>query len=131
MAKNCQDTLYIYIDSRSYDSYNRTTIDATDLAMFQNPDGANRRATAEDNKEVRPYWSSNVANNAATTNRQKYKPMNPTTFQLICAGLDGEFGTTSDDVDVKFFPGGDNYVEEDKDNITNFSGGKRLGDSIE
>jgi len=131
VAKNCGETLYIYIDSRSYDSYNRATVDTGDLAMFTNPDGANRGGQAEDNAEVRPYWSTNVASTTATLNRGKYKPINPTTFQLICAGLDGEFGSTSDDIDVKFFPTGDNYVEEDKDNITNFSGGKRLGDSIE
>jgi prepilin-type N-terminal cleavage/methylation domain-containing protein len=130
-AKNCQETFYIYIDSRSYDSYNRTQLDSTDLAMFMNPDNVNRYAVSEDDKPVRPYWSTNLYNNLATTTRGKYKPMNPTSFQLICAGLDGEFGTDANvDTDVKLFPSGDNYVEEDKDNLANFSDGKRLGDLI-
>jgi prepilin-type N-terminal cleavage/methylation domain-containing protein len=135
-AKNCQETLYIYIDSRSYDSYHKpaTQIEYVyDRATINNLDSqTNTFAIAEDNKGVRPYWSSKaVFNSGASTTRSKYNPINPTTFQLICAGLDGEFGSEESDLDIKAFPSGDNYNEEDKDNIANFSGGKRLGDSIE
>jgi hypothetical protein len=62
--------------------------------------------------------------------RDKYKPMNPTTFQIICAGQDGDFGmllsssgAATIDADAKSFPSGLNYNQADKDNITNFSNG--------
>jgi prepilin-type N-terminal cleavage/methylation domain-containing protein len=132
IAKNCQDTFYIYIDSRSYD---RPSNEPDDLARFQAAgDAFDRYAFAEvTSVGVQPYWSETLVTNPPTNgkNRDIYKPMNPTTFQLICAGLDGEFGLQSGDSDVRRFPTGVNYAEEDKDNITNFSGGRRLGDSIE
>ncbi len=40
----------------------------------------------------------------------------PTGFQILCAGLDRHFGANA----PKFFPGGENYSEEDWDNLTNF-----------
>jgi len=134
VAKNCQDTFYIYIDSRGYDSYHRPAIESSDMATIQRIDTnmTDTYATSEDGKGVRPYWSNTEVNANASTARSRYKPANPTTFQLICAGLDGEFGLDlNNDIDVKVFPTGDNYSEEDKDNITNFSAGKRLADSIE
>lgn len=130
-AKYCQETFYIYIDSRSYDSYNRNSFESTDRAGFSGDTTGETYALAEDGNYVRPYWSNTIFSAGATSNRARYKPMNPTTFQLICAGLDGDFGYNSSDTDVKVFPDGNNYNEEDKDNITNFSGGKRLSDSIQ
>jgi len=136
IAKNCQDTFYIHIDSRAYDSYHKATSQieyVSDRATISNLDNnqANTFAIAEDNKGVRPYWSNVEVNSAASATRSKYKPMNPTSFQLICAGLDGEFGSEESDSDTKAFPNGENYNEEDKDNITNFSGGRPLRDSIQ
>jgi hypothetical protein len=69
-----------------------------------------------------------VATPGASNLRAKCKPMNATTFQIICAGQDGDFGALAND--VKQFPTGLNYDIEDKDNITNFSAGKTLGDSL-
>jgi prepilin-type N-terminal cleavage/methylation domain-containing protein len=134
-AKNCQETFYIYVDSRSYDSYARDPYDR-DLAHFQASESAigNTYAVAEDDKGIRPYWSTTRGTAPRVTSnliRNNYKPMNATSFQLICAGLDGEFGMDlTNDIDVKVFPTGENYAEEDKDNITNFSNGGRIGDAI-
>ena len=87
---------------------------------------------------ARPYWSGNPATLSAPSAypKDQTKPMNPTTFQILCAGQDGDFGVydginrTPADPTVKLFPSGLNYIQADKDNITNFSGGRTLGDSI-
>lgn len=60
--------------------------------------------------------------------------VNPTTFQIISAGLDGEFG--ADTVAAapnlyKVYPEGLQYSPEDYDNIANFSNGKKFKDNIE
>jgi prepilin-type N-terminal cleavage/methylation domain-containing protein len=134
IAKNCQDTFYLYIDSRSYD---RASAEADDLAKFTTSgDAADRYAFAEDtSKGVQPYWSDSPAisvPSGATKTRDLYKPINPTTFQLICAGLDGEFGfQPGADSDVRQFPSGTNFNTDDRDNITNFSNGKPLSDSFQ
>ena len=53
----------------------------------------------------------------------------PEKFQIICAGLDGEFGAGSVS-QLAVYPDGIGYAESDEDNLTNFSGGKTLEDSI-
>lgn len=123
-AKFSKDSFYVYIDSRSY------------LATCRIPGyGGDTFATyayADNNSDgVRPYWSD-VINPSATSAiaRDRFKPVNPTTFQIICAGQDGEFGYQSSDPDVKRFPTGDNYNPEDRDNITNFSNGRTLADNL-
>jgi len=138
-AKFCGDTFYIYIDSRSYDN---PLTDATDLCRFQTPDGVNTFGFADDSVNgVRPYWSDATSSNAksvpsgsSTLIRDKYKPINPNKFQIICAGQDGDFGYSSSDVDVKSFPSGANanqsYNLGDNDNITNFSNGRTLKNSM-
>jgi hypothetical protein len=57
--------------------------------------------------------------------------MNPTTFQILCAGQDGEWGELA--TAVKIVETGQNYdtTGADEDNITNFSNGRTLGDMIE
>lgn len=138
-AKYCKDSFYLYIDSRSYD---RPATDAADVCRFSAVDGTpsvNTFAFSDDNvKGARPYWMDPIAanSNGSTVaspplpNRDKFKPMNPTSFQIICAGQDGEFGDPTIDTGVKAFPSGVNYQDEDKDNITNFSNGKTLKDNI-
>jgi len=144
-AKYCQDTFYLYLDSRSYD---KPLVEYYDLGRFGNetllPPPAPQPpanyppltfAFARGTPSfVRPYWSAAKNPNASGSNtawRNVYKPVNATTFQLICAGQDGDFGfDTTADTDVKVFNTGLNYTEGDKDNITNFSGGSTLGDSI-
>jgi prepilin-type N-terminal cleavage/methylation domain-containing protein len=143
-AKYCQDTFYIYIDSRSYYTPVMST-PPTDLARFT-VDGTATYAYADDLQTgVRPYWSntpsSTPISNPLCPIRDKFQPVNATTFQIICAGQDGDFGTTLADKDAKVaygnqnppagFPGiGTNFIDADKDNITNFSGGRKLGDII-
>src|SRR5262245_19028706 len=134
-AKYCKDTFYIYIDSRAYYTPVMTN-PPIDLARFP-ADGMPTYAYADDTQTaVRPYWS-NVKSTYPTNStlvRDLYKPVNPTTFQIICAGQDGDFGLALTDVDVKVFPTDGNsnarYSQGDKDNITNFSGGRTLGDSV-
>jgi prepilin-type N-terminal cleavage/methylation domain-containing protein len=124
--KFTQDAPFIYIDSRSY-------VDTCRISGYGNPqDTINSYAYAENTSVgVRPYWSESK-NTSITSNiwRDAYKAVNPTTFQIICAGQDGEFGDLSAVTDMKVFPGGVNYDVGDKDNITNFSGGRTLGDNI-
>jgi len=114
LAKNSRDTPYIYVEARTYSSYLT----------------ASTAASAMSNKYyAQPYFADNTGNTATTL-----KGMNPTKFQIICAGLDGEFGTVLDNTggtynNLKKFPSGANLETGDLDNITNFSEGKTLGDS--
>jgi len=144
-ARFCGETFYIYIDSRSYDNPHN---DLWDVCRFVSNDGADTYAFADDSASgVRPYWSNAPATNRPSTPpallpiRDNFKPINPTSFQIICAGQDGDFGTVlgaTGDSDAKVAVGtadkipyvGANFTAADKDNITNFSGGKRLGNLI-
>lgn len=123
-AKHCKDSHYIYIDSRSYEFFTR------DFGPASTKPSLPQYAFAETNDDgVRPYWSDTSTNITATSTtpyRDQFKPMNPTTFQLICAGQDGLYGLDTSDEDVKQFPSGNYYSNADKDNITNFSGGRRM-----
>jgi prepilin-type N-terminal cleavage/methylation domain-containing protein len=128
-----KETYYLYVDSRSYKLYAQFTSlgDAGDSSACA--EGTSVRENC-----CRPYWSeSPTTNTTATRTRDRFKPMNPTTFQILCAGQDGDFGfhdssSTTPDTDVKIFPTGVRYnaAGGDQDNMTNFSGGKRLEDSI-
>jgi prepilin-type N-terminal cleavage/methylation domain-containing protein len=123
VAKFCQDTNYIYIDSRSYTAL---TVD-----FSASPPTRPVYAYSEDSTVgVRPYWSDtrNTANVSSTYNRDRFKAANETTFQIICAGQDGDFGGLA--TDVKFFPSGTRYDDGDKDNITSFSNGSTLANRI-
>lgn len=61
---------------------------------------------------------------------QQGRPLNPTTFQIITAGQDGDFGALYDAIAnpalLKRFPSGENYGDGDHDNLTDFSAGRRL-----
>jgi hypothetical protein len=58
------------------------------------------------------------------------EPLNPTTFQIITAGQDGDYGALYDAVAdptlLKRFPSGENFADADGDNLTDFSAGRRL-----
>jgi prepilin-type N-terminal cleavage/methylation domain-containing protein len=136
-ASYSKETFYLYIDSRSYELL--TTLPAL-------------RAYAElpTLGTARPYWSEIRATTvnpipprtATAPWKPHYKPMNPTTFQIIGAGQDGLFGDDPPGPPptlypgAKFFPGGGwteggrGYVPDDNDNMTNFSEGRRLEDHI-
>lgn len=61
-------------------------------------------------------------------------PLHPTTFQIITAGQDGEFGALFDAIAdptlKKQFPSGINLADGDLDNLTDFSEGRRLGSLV-
>ncbi|MEX2213589.1 MAG: type II secretion system protein [Phycisphaeraceae bacterium] len=126
-----KSTCYIHIDSRSYFYFYE--MDYTDPAYAAYADG-----NYGDGYFVRPYWSEDVAN--VTTGALKAK--NPTTFQIICAGQDGEFGAAPPTMGAKRFPSGGitnatyvpatgaGYMPGDRDNLTNFTEGRRLEDHI-
>jgi len=106
------DNPFIYLDSRTY-------------AMH-------RQAQYAISGMVQGYWNDKPA---AVANQALY--MNATTYQIICAGQDKEFGQALDQFDnsnnilyPKRFVSGTNYTDEDRDNLTNFSEGRRLGDHI-
>src|SRR4030095_10531419 len=113
------ESAYLYIDSRSYDELTED---------YANPQ--TRAAYASDLPVAgytRPYWSEDRAStNASLPQWQQFKPKNPTSFQIICAGQDGEFGVdppalTPPERAVKYFPGGGGpYQQGDQDNMTNF-----------
>ena len=67
---------------------------------------------------VQPYFDSDG------------KPIHPSSFQIITAGQDGDYGSLYDAVAnpslLKSFPSGNNLRAADFDNLTNFSEGKRL-----
>lgn len=144
-AKHCKDTFYLYIDSRAYKDVAKFS---TNPYRDPSPPG-DTYAFAEDSSteelRARPYWSDsnstaykNVVAAGGTPSgslallRDGWAPMNLTTFQILCAGQDGNFGchaadTTGElDEDLKQFPSGSYYSNADKDNITNFSGGRRM-----
>ncbi len=116
-APYSRDTCYIHIDARSYSYYG-------------NNSDSKYAAKAESGSlgYTRPY--------AATATSTSVTFVNPTTFQIICAGQDGAFGddlpynAMNVGVNYKVFPNGTRYYEDDKDNMTNFSEGRRLSDAM-
>jgi prepilin-type N-terminal cleavage/methylation domain-containing protein len=152
-AKYCKSTTYIYMDSRFYNKPPSTT-SATPptgyLCQFRTIDGVDLYAYDADTGDgVRPYFSSppkitpplNLPTPPTPPNpmlRERpniFKPEKPSAFQLICAGQDGDFGTSTPFQDIKVSTGemaGWNHdsLGADKDNITNFSGGRTLGDLL-
>lgn len=82
---------------------------------------------------VRPYQSVRPGDASMAPFPPGNEWINPTTFQLIAAGLDGEFGADSWAATnaLKVFPAGMNYTMEDWDNIANFSNERTFGDNIE
>ena len=120
-AGYARDMPFVYLDSRTYVVHG----DINRGAPFV-PPGSN----LSENGPVQPYFDDKATPVA----------MNPTTFQIICAGQDGEFGAAIDLLDnnwnplnpftPKHFKSGRNYTDDDKDNLTNFSEGRQLGDHI-
>jgi prepilin-type N-terminal cleavage/methylation domain-containing protein len=121
------ETFYLYLDSRSYDELIADFTSTARGAFGEDPSFGN----------TRPYWSETRASTNTTLPLwRQFKPMNPTSFQIISAGQDEEFGVDLPPVaaperPIKFFPGGGGpYQDGDQDNITNFTAGRRLEDHI-
>jgi prepilin-type N-terminal cleavage/methylation domain-containing protein len=121
-----KDSFYLYVDSRSYLYYVPELVDPMNSP---NPCYAESSATIL----AVPYWSEVVANtNTMLPLCQQLAPMEATTYQILCAGQDGEFGydPASPPTEIKMFPSGANYIRADRDNLTNFSAGRKLDDHI-
>ncbi|MBC8873645.1 MAG: hypothetical protein H8E44_29765 [Planctomycetes bacterium] len=99
-----QETPYVYFDSRTYDQ-----------ARYPK-----RNAQPSNQGVAYPYRTT-----ALNADPDKRAVMNPDTFQIISAGLDGDYGA---DNPVKLFPRGAGYGPGDWDNIANFSDGRILKD---
>ncbi|WP_425615624.1 type II secretion system protein [Anatilimnocola sp. NA78] len=114
LAKNSRDTPYMYAEFRTYSKHLTTS-----SAM----------SAMSGKYYTQPYFADNTGNTATTLKGMKDK-----SFQIICAGLDGEFGDVLDNSggtynNLKKYPSGTNLETGDLDNITNFSEGRTLGDS--
>jgi len=107
-AKHAKNTCFIYMESKTYGAHAPGNMPAM------------AETTTDPLLHVRPYCLDITST--------PIKAVNPTSFQIICAGQDGEF--SNDTSVLKVFPGGGNYDEADQDNITNFSDGYRLQDKI-
>ena len=112
------------------------------LSVIQTPNVKSIRVIASSGGVSLPERSAAPPSRTSqhgTPLRSVLKPANQTTFQLICAGQDGDFGLidgAGGDNDVKIATGalaGTNFNAGggDKDNITNFSNGRMLGDLIQ
>lgn len=116
VPKDGKDVPYIYFENRSYAPVNTTT-------------GTSYKSSI--GEWVAPYKTK--TSQTATT----YQWANSKTFQIICAGLDGQFGDTTVG-SSKLFPynladATNNivlYQPGDMDNLTNFSEGKILEDHL-
>ena len=97
-APYCKDTTFVHIDARYYRFH--LTLQTAAISAAQ------------------PYFD------------EQGKPLNPETFQIITAGQDGDYGPLYDAIAnpaiLKRFPSGENFGDGDMDNLTDFSGGRRL-----
>jgi hypothetical protein len=124
LAPFAKDTYYLYMDHRSY----------TELApAAPNPPPPGSGAYAEINPTVTTI-TADMVTRPYLTDAGLPSFVNPTSFQILCAGQDGEWGgidpASGTFAGYKGFPGGMNYTAADRDNITNFSEGRTLEDHI-
>lgn len=97
-----QETPYVYFDSRTYDK-----------AIYPKDE-----AESSTQGVAYPYRTT-----ALLADADHRAVMNPNAFQIISAGLDGNYGA---DNPAKVFPRGTGYGPGDWDNVANFSDGKTL-----
>ena len=101
-APYCKGTTFVHIDARYY-RFHLTPATAAISA-------------------VQPYFDADG------------RAIGPTKFQIIAAGQDGEYGALYDAVAnpslLKHFPSGRNFGDDDGDNVTDFSQGRRLSASL-
>lgn len=116
-----KDTPYVYFDSRVYtDKKPISSTNSDPIASLC------RYEDASGTRLLHPYTTKR--NNAPVSATNPLTMANPTTFQIISAGLDGDYGDVTavdpkDPTTYKLFPFGDNYQIGDLDNISNFSVG--------
>lgn len=144
-AKYCKAAVYIYMDARTYGMHLRDL----EISNFS-PNGTaaasgeNRADDSTASDLIRPYFT-----NDRDTSTGRFKFQNAQTYQLIAAGLDGRFTNTlgtyaNSQAAEKRLPSkrtmtatdqtqGDRLITleewlDDRDNIANFSNGKKLDD---
>ena len=125
----------IWYDFRT-DQFWDNPADADDIPAYRAPhcDG-----TTFVHIDARYYRFHLTPQTAAISAAQPYfdeegEPLNPTSFQIITAGQDGDFGALYDAVAdptlLKGFPIGENFGDGDGDNLTDFSAGRRLSSFV-
>ena len=129
-AAYARDTFYLYIDSRSYEELTSDFTDPSTGAYAELADVPADFAAITHEQVTRPYATDVPPSTPAVP-----VPMNATSFQILCAGQDGDWGnvdpaTATPASALKFFAAGLNYFPGDHDNITNFSNGRTLEDNI-
>lgn len=156
VAKNCKASVYIYVDSRTYPLHFRDvdpSVMPSDATLHPiTPVLASGEGTRDTNSSyadstnvgsvvdvIRPYFADSLDPN------QRYRFQNPETFQILAAGLDGKFSNSHTVFKrcpskraVAMSNGGNTHADaglitlenwiDDRDNMTNFSGGKKLDD---
>ncbi len=101
---------YVYFAAQNYAThFNATTVPGI--------------ATGTGQGYCRPYFIDNPPTGAQGATLY----CNPSSFQIISAGLDSDYGGTSTATAI-YYPSGTNAAPGDKDNLTNFSS-RNLGDA--
>jgi prepilin-type N-terminal cleavage/methylation domain-containing protein len=119
-----QDAPYVYFDSRIY-------TDDSPISGSNPPLVASLCVYKDSAGTALLYPYASKVNASAALSMA-----NQTTYQLISAGLDGEYGdvtgiTAGTASTYKVFPFGTNYAIGDMDNLANFSDGKIFEDLLE
>jgi prepilin-type N-terminal cleavage/methylation domain-containing protein len=138
--RHAGESYYIYIEARHYTQHVSDNLSAIQSATnpTRPPAGTGPTASRTPDVSVRP-WLRRLVNNAnPTTDRMTAANyVNPESYQLFCAGLDGRF-TVNHDL-LRKFPCGPtgldhagnqinpNDFADDVDNQTNFSDGATIG----
>jgi prepilin-type N-terminal cleavage/methylation domain-containing protein len=133
-APNCKDTPYVYFNYKSYWDHNNAPFSAGSAGIcrpyMNDPSKAGSIPVSQydDNR-----------NSKLDPSEYRHLFVNSNSFQIVCSGLDGLFGTggksmtfagaTPSIVTGKLFPTGVGYSDDDNDNVTNFSDGQ-LSDMI-
>ena len=127
-ARDSDASPYVYFEFHTYGAVNASN------NMRANPDARYPYATHGPTDPTtngvrgvaRPY--ANNIGNSSTTGIITW--VNARKFQIICAGLDGDYGAdsynASNNSSIKLFPSSVNYTTEDRDNLANFSEGRTL-----
>jgi hypothetical protein len=123
VAPNGKDMPYVYFDSRTYYELSGSPPVVVPKAEYIHDD-----VLDPNDPPIRRLYPFQTSTSATGT----LKFANETTFQIISAGLDGEFGAMVQNV-FKVFPFGINYATDggDKDNMANFSDGRAFEDHME
>jgi type II secretion system protein G len=158
VSKQARDSPYVYFDGRIqradasasdttqvstsayvWAAYPMLRVDEWDNSAYRPDDRRVRDASlvptpgaTPDVGVVRPYRSSNIAADATTwrpTGTGSGQWMENEKFQIMCAGLDNNFGP--DIAGYKNYNDPDyTLADEDKDNLASFTGGDTIEDSI-